>query len=158
MSEENTDLVTPPPPAASTAIAKRDAANLQTLPQIGGAAGLEWHNFTGDRMTVWRLKALAQSGADKGGSVAGEVVPVKWWYVQQVQIFDDATRESIDAFRCVLMRPDTTSIAFVSTGVLRSLQSMVEAIGPGPYDPAINVVIKQDETRRGRRVYSIVPE
>lgn len=150
--------------AAGTALAplpmptKRDVTDLATLPPSVAPAGLEWHNFTGDRMNIWRMKALCQTAAEPGNELRGEVIPVKHWYVQQVQIWDDARQESADAFRCVLIRPDMSCVAFVSTGVLKSLQSMVEAIGPGPYDPAVNVAIVETQTRRGRRVFAIRPE
>jgi hypothetical protein len=133
------------------------AGDLTTMPIVNGRAGHEWHNFDSDQLGNWRLKAFAQATAERGSGLAGEVVSVKYWYVQQVGILDDDSEDVREAYRVVLMRPDLTCVAFVSAGVLESLRSMVAELGPGPYDPPIDVTIHESQTRRGRRVYSIIP-
>lgn len=130
---------------------------LAGIGEITGTSGQEWHNFPGSGRELWRLKALAQTTDEGAADIVGQVVAIKYWYLQEIQVLDLQTGEYRNTIRTVLVRPDMTAVAFASIGVLRAMASLVQACGPGPYDPPLEVRIKQIETRAGRRMYTIMP-
>lgn len=155
---ESFDQMSPAEPANQLQTRQQSAvAPRHDLSAAGPQGGREWHNFTGQPRDIWRLKALAQSEAQSGLDVAGETIPLKWWYLQEVQVYDQESGEYQSSVRTVLMRPDCSCIAFVSGGMVKAMQSLVEAIGIGPYDPPIGVLVQEIVTRNKRRMYTLVP-
>lgn len=145
------------PPPQSSPPTGRSLTTLESLQSAGPSGGREWHNFTGTPRDIWRLKSLAQGASESGIDVAGKTIPLKYWYLQEVQIYDRESNEYRASVRTVLMRPDLTCVSFVSVGMVKAIQSMCEAIGLGPYDPPIDVMIDQQRTRSGNNVYTLVP-
>lgn len=138
-------------PAPQTANLPAKTSELPTL-----AGNREWHNFDGTPKNRWRLKALCQSCAQSADEIGGEIIPIKYWYAHEVQLYREETKTTVNAIRVCLVRPDCSCVAFVSEGVFKSLVSMCEAMGNGPYEPPLEVQIEKIKTRNGH-TYSIVP-
>lgn len=125
---------------------------------LGSIGAKAFHNFKGSALEVWQKTALA-CGPDviPGNTHLDKVIALCEFYVHQVQVAGDTPGEYIDGVRVVLIDDDNTAYAFVSDGIARDLSVIIAAFGMGPYDPPIGVKIKQGNTRKGRRFFSIQP-
>lgn len=126
----------------------------EALPPMAG--NREWHCFDGTPKNIWRLKALCQTASSGAASVAGKTFAVKYYYVHEVQIYEQQGGEYVSAYRVCLVGPNMEIVSFVSQGILTGLASMIEAMGRGPYDPPMEVLVTQVKTRAGH-TYNIVP-
>jgi hypothetical protein len=125
------------------------------LGQLGAKA---LHNFQGDNMERWRMQTIACGPGVKSGPDAREgVIALRHFYAHRVEMVDDATGEINDGVRVVLIDPEEHAYGFVSDGIARDLGAIISTFGMGPYIPPINVRIKEIQTRKGRRTYTIVP-
>ncbi len=115
------------------------------------------HNFQGDAMAVWELVSFAKGASCRdGSSLIDQTLPLKWWMVHEV-VVNNPDKGPVKAVRTVLMDPSMNAYGFVSNGIYDSLRDLIEAAGPGPYDPAVNVAIRQRQKQSGRKVYTLEP-
>jgi hypothetical protein len=102
------------------------------------------------------ISHLDGADADALGKLIGEVIEVQHVLAHRVTVIDDDGVE-VEADRLVLVGPDGESVSCTSTGILRSLQVIMGLYGMPPFKPALKLKIRQKDTRRGRRIYSLVP-
>lgn len=116
------------------------------------------HNFGTDKMQVWKRSAMAESGKmKKMQDMKDKTFKLCYFYVQQVQIVDERTGEISEPCRVVLMDDQFDGVAFVSDGIAKSLAKIIQTFGMGPYHPPLNIEIEEIQTRRGHRLYNIIP-
>lgn len=72
-----------------------------------------------------------------------------------VVITDEKTSEKSPCTRCVIIDDKGLSYSAVSQGVVSSLQNIMAAYGPGPYNPPIKIVAREFKTRNGYRSVSL---
>lgn len=115
------------------------------------------NNFVGTPQEIWELVSFAKGASCRDGAdMIDQTLPLKHWMVHEVQVRKSDT-VTAKAIRTVLMDATGAAYGFVSNGVYDSLRDMVQSLGPGPYDPAINITVRQRERAGGRRVYTIEP-
>lgn len=90
-----------------------------------------------------------------GNDQIGKVWLTKWLLSHPVEITDKVTGEIRICVRTVLVNPEGKTLAFVSTGVLRSLRVMVFIYKRGPWDPALPLEVHQIPLADGKRTYSL---
>ena len=112
------------------------------------------NNFDGTPINRWDLELLS-TGADclKGSEMIGEKIRIKYYYLHRVELADQHTGEIISTIRTVLISPDRIAVAFISEGIAKSLYSTITHLGKGPYDPPLEVSVRQISTGSGRRYY-----
>lgn len=116
------------------------------------------HNFVGDKRTVWQLTSRCVGGGSVKVDPAKEpTINVKYWYMHRQEMVNDRTGEVTCPIRVVLLDADLNAVAFMSTGVAKSLQTLIDAMGPGPYDPPLAVRLRQVRTGAGRIVVFFEP-
>lgn len=94
----------------------------------------------------------------RGGDMIGAVFLFSHYIAHPVRLVSDDTGEVVNAVRLLFPQNDTQPIAFVSTGILKSVGRIAWQVGhPPPYDPPIKVRIKQVNTRGAKRTYKLVP-
>lgn len=71
------------------------------------------------------------------------------WAVKRISLTDQDTEQTFPHLRLVLIDPDGETLAFVSTGVVQSLDLIRTLRGDGPYVPPIPVVVSPVKTRLG---------
>ena len=76
-------------------------------------------------------------------------------FIHEVSLADENTGERVKMARTVLVSPQGKTTAFVSQGVLTSLQNLVMLFGMPPWKPALKVKVKEVITRRKFRVYNL---
>ena len=109
-----------------------------------------------DRLAVLRI---LESDALKGQELTNQSIQLSDYIAHSVQIIDPETSELTDAVRIILLGPDQPPISFVSIGILKSLQRLVKAVGHAPpFDPPLQLVIKQQSTRGARRTFKLIPK
>lgn len=79
------------------------------------------------------------------------------WMAKKIQLADQVTGDPQPAVRVVLMSPGGKMMAATSMGVVLSLDLIRTFRGDGPYDPPIPVRVVETKTRRGFRLYRLVP-
>lgn len=116
------------------------------------------HNFDGDKMAVWHLTAHACGPAIRSDEMAeGTVISIRYFYLHYIEMVDRKTGEVVRQPRTALIAPDMQVYGFVSVGVAQSVMQTVDSLGPGPYDPPIEVTVKTLTTRSGYRTKMLVP-
>jgi len=61
----------------------------------------------------------------------------------------------VDATRIVFSLADGTTLDSVSAGVVSSLRNIFALAGMPPYNPPLKLSLKESDTRKGRRVYTL---
>ncbi len=77
---------------------------------------------------------------------------VTHYLVHTVDLENVETGEITTCPRTVLVLEDGGTVAFVSDGVLDSLQFLLGIVGLGPWNPPLTLQVKQARTRRGWKV------
>lgn len=136
-----------------------DDADRGIITNIFGSMGSQaFHNFSGDKLEVWRMTCVA-TGPDckKASDAINKVIRLKWFYCHKVELVSDKTGEITESARCVLIERDETAYAFVSAGLARDLIRLIDAFGKGPYPDGIPLMIRQLDLKNQRRTYQLVP-
>lgn len=115
------------------------------------------HNFAGDAETQFRLNHIAVGPPTASGrEMIGEVIPVQYYYIHQVESVDN--RGEVSRWpRVVLITPDLKSYAFGSWGVFDAVRIMIRHFGRAPWAPPRNVKVKQVTTRNGHSMLTLDP-
>lgn len=87
--------------------------------------------------------------------VLGQTIYVTHLLVHPVQIVQPDDGEIVDATRVVLVLKDGQTVAAVSGGIVKSVQLICMLCGQGPWEDGLPLVVKQVETRSGRRTYNL---
>lgn len=120
-----------------------------------------------DMVKVWSSFPEGNAGtviaAMQGGSAApfsehiGKSFDVEHVIAHRVELVDEETGEVIEADRVILVAPDGAMVAGVSVGLKRGVQLLMSFFGLPPWKPALRVELRQVNTRKGRRTYTLVP-
>lgn len=113
-------------------------------------------NFSGDAEEQWRMTAAAMGpSCGEGQDILDQTFPLRYWLCHEVFV-NNPERGPTKCVRTVLIDPQGNAYGFVSGGVYDSLRYLVQCLGPGPYDPALLIVVKS-RTKGNRRFYMIEP-
>lgn len=108
-----------------------------------------------DEQKALVLKAATSAPDMKPADLMGTPFPMANILAHQVTLMNDKSGELVTAVRCVLINPDGKTAGFVSEGVQRNLAMIFQLFGKPPYNPALFVRVKQVDTRRGNRTYTL---
>lgn len=149
---------------------KERAAELQPTPQeqsdhtggaisfFAGIAGDSISNFPGDAITRWKLESSATSEClGRKEAIEAGTIPVKYVYCHKVLVESINGGELVDAIRTVLITPNGKAFGFVSNGIAASAAQLLKLLVANPKLSPISVRVVESETRKGRRVLSLVP-
>jgi hypothetical protein len=121
-----------------------------------GSAGL--HNFSGDLMQVWRMVSLATGPECRNvDDIPPEGLLLRNFYAHRLELVDPKTGEMSDVVRCVIIGPDKIPYAFISDGIARDLGAIISVFGLNEYEPPIPVTVQPVKTRRGYKVFRLIP-
>lgn len=116
------------------------------------------HNFIGGKADIWRLTARCTGGgARKVDRDNPGPVNVVHWYLHRQEMVNEKTGEATAPIRTVLLDDKGQAWAWMSGGVAKSVQTMVEAMGDGPYDPPLAINVKETTSRKGMRIITFEP-
>lgn len=116
------------------------------------------NNFDGDKVNQWRLTSLACGGGCRDfAAMDGKPIDLKYYYCHQIEIVRQESGEIINPIRCVLIDKGGNAYGFVSEYIARELDTIIEIFGPGPYTEPMSIIVKQVNTRKGNRIYTVSP-
>lgn len=115
------------------------------------------HNFDGDAQGVWRMTAAATGpSCGDGESILNAPFPLKYYLCHEA-VVNNPDKGPVRVVRTVLIDPTGNAFGFTSSGVYDSLRMLVDALGPGPYDPAVMIQVSSRQGKAGRKFYAIEP-
>lgn len=149
MSEESNALV-PAQPAAGALVPAGDYA--ARLLGLDGDAQM-WCSLRPETDEARYIIAHARQTNDRnGGDLIGQEIEVANVLLHPVtMLVNEATGETVDAVRTVLIAPDGSTVGFVSEGVRKSVALLCYTHKPPPWYPALKVTIKQVTTSKKRK-------
>lgn len=86
--------------------------------------------------------------AESLGDNVGQVIEVEHVSAHTVEI-ESEENGVVTAVRCILISPDGTRYAAVSTGVMDSVKKLFAAVGLPPWTPPVKIAAKNVKTRKG---------
>ena len=99
------------------------------------------------------ILSLLDAEAIKGGELIGEEFKISDYIVHAFPVVTPEGEE-VNVRRIVFPQDEGKPIAFVSEGVIKSIQRIAWAVGSAPpWDPPVKVVLRQRNTGQGRRYY-----
>lgn len=106
--------------------------------------------------TADKIKLLAAMGqADlKGDQLEKEPMEVSDVLLHKVSVTSDSG-DSVDYIRTVLISPDGKTCAFVSDGIVSSLENVMEVFGDPSWDKPLRLQAVMVKTRKGFRTYNL---
>ena len=124
----------------------------------GGSEKRQLTNFTGEGMDRWHfLSKVTNQECTPASKSKGQILRVVYWFVQEVDCLNDRTQKLERAIRTVLVDDHGEAYDFVSEGIYSCLRTMVAEMGMGPYDPPLEVIPREGESKRNRRYYWLEP-
>lgn len=118
-------------------------------------AGMVYSSLPVERRDEF-LVAL-QSDATPVREMAGRIIEAEHIIAHRIEMIDTETGELIEADRIVLMTPAGDMFGCVSSGIRRSIQLLMATYGMPPWSPAIPLAMVEKQTRKGRRMYQLLP-
>lgn len=113
-------------------------------------------DISSDEGKATLLMALQGENASLGDMI-GEEIEISHLVVHNVEVLDEDTGELLERDRIVIVQPDGTMLSAVSQGIRKSVQLLCALYRLPPYDPPLRVKIVQTNTKRGRRLYQLLP-
>ena len=125
---------------------------------FAGDGKRELTNFKGDGIEKWKfISKVTQEEGIPAIKSKGEIIAVVYWYIHEVEVTNERSQRSVKAIRTVLVDDKGNAFTFVSDGIYQSLRTMIYAMGEGPYDPPLYVVVREGESKGRRRFYYLEP-
>lgn len=104
------------------------------------------------------ILSIVDSDCIAGGDMIGKEFDLGDYIIHPVELRDEETGEVSEELRCILPQEGGPPIAFVSRGVIKSIQKVAWAVGrTPPFRPPIRVRLKQVAVRGGKRTFKLVP-
>lgn len=108
----------------------------------------------GDRAAAARVFNALNNPSERVANHINEVIEVRDYLIEMAEIEDkDAYGNSLGSTsvvpRVVLVSPDGMSYQAVSTGIANVVRNVVLVCGDAPWDPAVQLKVKQVATGRG---------
>lgn len=104
------------------------------------------------------VMAMQGGTAKQVGDCIGDTIKVRDVVAHRIQVVDTDTGELIDADRIILLSESGEMYAAVSVGMRKSLQVLMQFFGMPTWTPALTVQIRQVNTKRGFRTYTLIPQ
>ena len=112
------------------------------------------YNFEGSDLEKWKLSSLAEGAScQDGADWIDKPINLRWWYLHEVEIYNEEQDATAIVLRVVLFDEDSTPIGFASDGVAKGVLKLAQIFGRKKIDPPVPVVVKELKTRKGRRYY-----
>lgn len=110
------------------------------------------------KVRLWVL-SVWESECDKGATWIGRTMKITDFIVGPVTMIDEETGEETDGYRTLFIGPDHPPVAFVAKAALDALRKISKAVGyPPPWEPPVEVLVKQVAGRGARRTYKFIPQ
>lgn len=128
------------------------AANITNAPV--GAMVTSFQANPGDRATATKIFNAMNNPSQKVSGHINEVIDVENYLIEMTEIEDtDAYGNGLGSYsvvpRVVLVAPDGTAYQAVSYGIANAVRNIVTVCGNAPWEPAVQLKIRQVPTKRG---------
>lgn len=119
-----------------------------------GAMITSLHANPDDRTASVRVFNAMNNPTDRVANHINETIEVQDYLIEMTEIGDtDAYGNDLDSYsvvpRVVLVAPDGTSYQAVSYGIANAVRNVVVVCGDAPWQPPVQLKIKQVPTKRG---------
>ena len=144
------------PPAETVAVAPpqepapASALVLADVPSSEGAGGVLTN--LSDAKAIY---SALTGDAPALGDFIGKEFPLAGYVIHPTETVDSETGEVLSLERVVLIGPKGEMLGCVSDGIRRCVMGLVAVFGPGPWTTPLPVVVRQKNTRAGRRFYTL---
>ena len=144
--------------AENTEIQATEQTNAITVQNITNAAPgamiTSLRANTDDRAASVRVFNAMNNPTDRVANHINETIEVQDYLIEMTQIEDtDSYGNGLGSYsvvpRVVLVAPDGTSYQAVSYGIANAIRNVVIVCGDAPWNPAVQLKIKQVPTKRG---------
>ncbi len=144
--------------AENTEIQATEQANAITVQNITNAAPgamiASLRANPDDRAASVRVFNAMNNPTDRVANHINETIEVQDYLIEMTQIEDtDSYGNGLGSYsvvpRVVLVAPDGTSYQAVSYGIANAVRNVVIVCGDAPWNPAVQLKIKQVPTKRG---------
>ena len=144
--------------AENTEIQATEQANAITVQNITNAAPgamiTSLRANPDDRAASVRVFNAMNNPTDRVANHINETIEVQDYLIEMTQIEDtDSYGNGLGSYsvvpRVVLVAPDGTSYQAVSYGIANAVRNVVIVCGDAPWNPAVQLKIKQVPTKRG---------
>lgn len=115
------------------------------------------HNFDGDKMSQYRLMALATGGTALKFEDMKFPFDLKYWYASRVDMVAQQGGEILSKVRVALIDKNNVVVSFVSDGMVKELDVLRSMFGEGPYLEPMPLQVTKIITRKGNPTYSMGP-
>lgn len=125
------------------------------IEELGGAPV---SNFDGDTMAKWRLRSLATGASCKGfEDLPAEGIDLKYFFAHRIEMTSQRGGEIITPIRVVLIDRSGAAYGFVSDGLPKDLDGIIQDFGWGPWKLPVNVTVTVGSSRSKQKFYSLGP-
>jgi hypothetical protein len=132
----------------SSALALIESMN---KPGVGIYSSITGTNFA-DKLRV----AAALTTSEPVDEHLNEIIRLKDFVAQAIQITDENSGEVVDAARVILIDEDGSAFHAVSVGLASALRNIVQVVGePATWDEPISITVVREKTRKGFQVFTI---
>ena len=129
--------------------------SIQNITNAGaGAMITSLHANPSDRAASVRVFNAMNNPTDRVANHINETIDVQDYLIEMTEIEDtDAYGNGLGSYsvvpRVVLVAPDGTSYQAVSYGIANAVRNVVVVCGDAPWQPPVQLKIKQVSTKRG---------
>lgn len=125
---------------------------------IAEKGGAPVSNFDGDTMHKWKLRSIATgAGCKSFGDLPPGGIDLKYFFAHRIEMVSSRGGEIIEPIRVVLIDSDLNAYGFVSDGIPKDLDGIIQDFGWGPWCLPVNVTVTMGETRSKQKFYSLGP-
>ena len=78
------------------------------------------------------------------------------YFIHEIEMTNEKTGEVSLVERTVLLDPKGQTTSFVSAGAAAGLDALIDLFGPGPWNPAIPIKVKDVKTTKGFKTLNLV--
>ena len=135
--------------------ARQASVSIQNVTNAGiGAMVTSLRANPNDRAASVRVFNAMNNPTDRVASHINETIEIQDYLVEMVEIEDtDSYGNGLDTFsvvpRVVLVAPDGTSYQATSYGIANAVRNVAMVCGDAPWNPPVQLKVKQVPTKRG---------
>ena len=135
--------------------AQQASVGIQNVTNAGvGAMVTSLHANPNDRAASVRIFNAMNNPTDRVASHINETIEIQDYLVEMTEIEDtDSYGNGLGTFsvvpRVVLVAPDGTSYQATSYGIANAVRNVVMVCGDAPWNPPVQLKVKQVPTKRG---------
>lgn len=151
------------PNTPDDALEFQSARNLPTVPEakplrfrLGDDLKVDGSLPDDPRKQLAMISQMTQGESEAGDAIVGARLCVTNWLVHPIELVDEHSGEVVTHIRLILSDAENKRISTLSPSVLGAWQLVIVALGKGPFEPGINIEIREGKSRRGMKFRTLV--